>query len=98
MIDWIFHAIEEIVDAYREIAFPDSRKFLLPAAILIVLAAILRPISAATGLGIHPDRILKLMVSTNILPTWTEQQGLKSKDCLKDALVVWKKECNGAFS
>lgn len=91
------YTIEEIVDTYREVAFPKARKYLIPAGFLIIVASILRPISAATGLGIHPDRILKLMVSTNILPIWAEHQGLQTKDGLKEALVEWRNATNGKF-
>lgn len=92
------YTIEEIVDTFREVAFPSAKKFLIPAPALLSIAAILRPISAATGFGIHPDRILKLMISTNILPTWAERQGLDTRDGLRDALIRWRNQENGEFS
>lgn len=91
------YTIEEIIDTFCDVAFPNVKKYLIPASLLVTVATILRPISTATGLGIHPDRILKLMVSTNILPTWAEMQGLSTKDGLKDALLAWRNKSDGAF-
>lgn len=90
------YTIEEIVDTFKEIAFPKAKSFMVPAFVLKTMAAALRPISAS-GLGIHPDRINKLLVSTNILPTWAENEGLDTADRLPNGLSEWKDESDGSF-
>lgn len=92
------YTIEQIVDAFREVAFPRVRKFTMPASVLKGIAAALRPISAATGLGIHPERITKLMVSTNVLPTWAEVQELTANEDITVALRDWAYRTGGKFN
>lgn len=90
------YTIEDIVTVFRRVAFPNVRTFSMPAPVLRAAAQCLRPISIA-GLGIHPDRVEKLMTSTNILPTWAEAAGLMTRDRLEDALRDWRDKGNGAF-
>ncbi|ADE85680.1 NAD-dependent epimerase/dehydratase family protein [Rhodobacter capsulatus] len=90
------YTIEEIVETFRRVAFPKARTAMLPAGVLKTAAAALRPISA-TGLGIHPERIEKLMISTNILPLWAEAAGLATRDRLEPALRAWRAAGGGRF-
>jgi nucleoside-diphosphate-sugar epimerase len=90
------YTIEQIVETFRQTAFPGARSFMVPAAVLKTLAALMRPVSAA-GLGIHPDRIEKLMVSTNILPGWAEAAGLPTRDLLAARLGEWREMGGGSF-
>jgi nucleoside-diphosphate-sugar epimerase len=83
------YTIEQIVDAFRDLAFPQTRKMTIPPAALRCIAAILRPISSATGLGIHPDRIAKLMISTNVLPSWAKLNSLTAEEDIVDDLRDW---------
>lgn len=91
------YTIEQIVDTFQEIAILNCRKVMIPPKLLLFAAAALRPVSSAGGFGIHPERITKLMVSTNILPTWAEGQGLQTKDGLRDALSDWITQTGGRF-
>lgn len=90
------YTIEEIVETFREVAFPKARTFLVPALALKFLATVLRPLSVV-GLGIHPDRVKKLMISTNILPGWAENRNLITQDRLRDALIEWRDATEGRF-
>lgn len=90
------YTIEEIVETFRKVAFPKARTKLVPAPALKTVAALLRPVSA-TGLGIHPERIEKLMVSTNILPGWAEKAGLPTRDRLEAGLQEWLTQGDGKF-
>jgi nucleoside-diphosphate-sugar epimerase len=91
------YTIEQIVDAFREVAFPRIRKITVPSVVLRGIAAVLSPISSATGLGIHPDRITKLMVSTNVLPSWAVEQGLTVNEDVSAALREWSTCTKGQF-
>lgn len=90
------YTIEEIVETFREVAYPQVKTFMVPSGVLKLAAAILRPLSVA-NLGIHPDRIEKLMVSTNILPGWAEAAGLDTRDRLQASLEEWKSVGQGEF-
>ena len=91
------YTIEEIVETFRAVAFPKARTFLVPGGALRAIAAVLRPLSA-TGIGIHPDRITKLMVSTNILPSWAEAQDFDTRDRLEFVLQDWKNDTLAEFT
>lgn len=90
------YTIEDIVETFRQIAFPNARTVTVPAAVLNLLAALMRPFSAG-GLGVHPDRIKKLMVSTNVKSVWAEAQQLPTRDRLRPALEAWREAGHGEF-
>lgn len=90
------YTIEEIVESFKTVAYPRVRTFTIPSNLMKCGAALLR-YAPTGGLGIHPDRIDKLMVSTNILPGWAEAEGLKTRDRLEAALADWRKVGGGAF-
>ncbi|SDX56705.1 NAD-dependent epimerase/dehydratase family protein [Roseicitreum antarcticum] len=91
------YTIETIVETFRDISFPRARTFMLPGGVMKFMAALLRPLSA-TGLGVHPERIEKLMLSTNIVPLWANENGLPTRERLRPGLETWKNETDGAFS
>lgn len=88
---------EDIVAAFKQVAFPQAREITVPAAVLKTAAGLLRPLSMA-GLGIHPERIEKLMKSTNVVSRWAEEQGLPTHDRLALGLEEWRIQSNGDFS
>jgi nucleoside-diphosphate-sugar epimerase len=90
------YTIEEIVETFRKVAYPQAKTFMVPAGVLKTAATILRPLSVA-NLGIHPDRIEKLMISTNILPSWAETAELETRDRLQAGLEEWKSISEGEF-
>lgn len=90
------YTIEEIVSAFRGAHFPRARTFTVPHALLMAAATLARPMSAA-GIGIHPDRITKLVKSTDILPGWLQAQGWSEPGRLPSALARWSIESEGRF-
>jgi len=90
------YTIEAIVEAFRKVAFPNAKSFVLSARVLKLLAGLLRPLSAA-GLGVHPERIEKLMVSNNILPGWAVENGLPTRERLTQSLTLWRDATKGEF-
>ncbi|WFE75349.1 NAD(P)-dependent oxidoreductase [Roseinatronobacter sp. S2] len=91
------YTIKDIVETFRAVAFPKARTLTLPAVLLKAVATVLQPISRS-GLGVHPERIEKLMRSTNILPAWADAQGLPTKNRLRVSLESWREQTNGDFS
>jgi GlcNAc-P-P-Und epimerase len=91
------YTLETIVETFRDVAFRSAKTMTAPAALLKFVAALLRPASSA-GLGFHPERIEKLMRSTNILPGWADAQGLPTQGRLRASLEAWRDQTDGAFT
>jgi nucleoside-diphosphate-sugar epimerase len=90
------YTIEQIVDAFRAVYFPNVRTFLVPRQAVKLSASALRPFSTL-GLGIHPDRVMKLVRSTDIVPGWLISQGYAKPKRLEKALELWSQDSNGKF-
>ncbi|MDE2029981.1 MAG: NAD-dependent epimerase/dehydratase family protein [Alphaproteobacteria bacterium] len=90
------YTIKQIVSAFRAGYFPDAREFTVPYPMVWLAARMLR-IFAPFGLGIHPDRVGKLVRSTDIYPGWLEARGLAKRDALAAALERWSKASGGRF-
>lgn len=87
------YTIEHIVYNMQLVMNNKVRLFTMPASFLKVIASLLNMFNFF-GLGIHPDRINKLVVSTNLEPVFLREQGLAKADGLLIALQDWKNDCN----
>ncbi|WP_094462300.1 NAD-dependent epimerase/dehydratase family protein [Pannonibacter phragmitetus] len=90
------YTLEKIVN---EIELANGRKVLkvlFPKISVLLAANILRPMSIA-GLGIHPDRVLKLIRSTDIQPNWLTSEGISDNVSFEAAIQDWKAETSGQF-
>lgn len=87
------YTISQIVQAFRATSFPRAHTFTIPLWVVKTAASLLRPLSAL-GLGIHPDRVMKLVRSTDIHPGWLLQQGAAKTGGLSDALARWARANN----
>lgn len=90
------YTIEEIVTAFRQTHFRQAKTVTVPHAAMMAAATLARPMSAA-GVGIHPERITKLVRSTDILPGWLQAQGWAEPGRLPSALERWATESEGRF-
>ncbi|ALL14185.1 NAD-dependent epimerase/dehydratase family protein [Caulobacter henricii] len=90
------YTIEQIVLAFCAAHFTRARTFTLPHALLMMAAILARPMSAA-GIGIHPERITKLVKSTDIIPGWLQAQGWAEPGRLPWALKRWSTDSEGRF-
>ncbi len=90
------YSLEQIVETFRQNHFPKVKTILLPLWVVRAAALALRPLSPL-NLGIHPDRVMKLVRSTDILPAWLEQRDYPSRGKLPAALNHWENATNGAF-
>lgn len=66
---------------------------LIPAWILMTAAKILGPIGGKK-VGLHPDRVKKLMVSTNICGKKLADSGYKFHYAFEDTFKDWFEDCN----
>lgn len=90
------YTIEDIVKAMKSESFQGAKELSLPKSFVLAGAGMLRPVSAL-GLGIHPDRVMKLIRSTDVLPGWLQEQGQAKSGGLAAALSDWNKDSAGRF-
>ena len=91
------HTIEEICRSVAVVTLIKEPKITIPASLLKIAAKSINGIGRIIGKpfnGIHPDRVKKLMISTNI-------NGQKLLDCnyrlnfsLDEAIADWYNDCN----
>lgn len=90
------YTLEEIVETFRERHMRGAKTFLVPRGVVTFIATVLRPFSVM-GLGIHPDRVTKLVRSTDVVPGWLEAVGRATKGKLPSALDRWNTDSGGRF-
>jgi GlcNAc-P-P-Und epimerase len=90
------YTLEEIVEAFRAKHFPKAKTFEIPLGVVMTAARVLRPMSAM-GLGIHPERVMKLVRSTDIAPDWLEKHSASTRGKIASALDRWAEFSNGRF-
>ena len=86
-------SIEEIVTTLKRVLGITKPTFLIPAWPLRRVAGILG-ILDSLGLGFHPDRVRKLMVSTNIIGAKLHKD-YPLQFSLEQALLDWRNDCGG---
>jgi GlcNAc-P-P-Und epimerase len=91
------YTLEEIVEAFREKHFSKAKTFEIPLGVVLTAARLLRPFSAI-GLGIHPERVMKLVRSTDIAPGWLEAHSASTRGQIASALDRWAECSNGSFT
>ncbi len=68
-------------------------KLVVPGFLLRTIAAVLGPVHGVLGEGFHPDRVKKLMISTNISGKKLQEDGYTMRYSLEDAIRDWWKDC-----
>ncbi len=91
------YTLAEIVEAFRATYFPKAKTFNLPLGVVIAAARVLQGASAF-GLGIHPERVMKLVRSTDIAPRWLEARNVLSRGRIASALERWAERSSGKFT
>ena len=85
--------IEEIVETMCEVVGNKPPKLVFNGNLLKSTAAMLAPLGF-NKIGIHPDRVKKLMLSTNISGKKILDDGYSFQYSLKSALEDWYNDCN----
>jgi nucleoside-diphosphate-sugar epimerase len=89
---------EEIVGAFARVAGYASSHATAPLAPLMAAAGVFE---AADALGlanpIHRERVMKLVRSTRIAPTWLLENGYRFASDLESGLRAWRDETDGRF-
>jgi len=91
------YTLAEIVEAFRAKHFPKAKTFLVPLGVVMAAARVLQSMSAL-GLGIHPERVMKLVRSTDIAPRWLENRNVLSRGRIASAFERWAERSSGKFT
>lgn len=90
------YTIEDIVKTFKAGYFTNVKEYTFPVQLVYLAATLLRPL-AFLNLGIHPDRVTKLIRSTNTIPAWLGTSGTAKAGQLPQALANWAQETNNKF-
>jgi nucleoside-diphosphate-sugar epimerase len=90
------YTLEQIVGTLINNYFPKAKTVLLPKAIVLTAAYVLR-IMDVFNFGIHPDRVMKLLRSTDVYPAWLVEQGQFYPEGIETAFRRWSDESYQKF-
>ncbi len=88
--------IREIADVMADVTHQKKSKVVIPSILLILLARAINIFSKVFNFtfdGIHPERVKKLMISTDVNGEKIIENGYEFKFTLRDAIIDWQKEC-----
>jgi len=91
------HSIEDICKTMAKVTDAKEPKLTIPSGALKLLAHTIKGIGKLVGKsfdGIHPDRVKKLMISTNINGQKLLDHGYKMEYSLEEAISDWWNDCN----
>lgn len=90
------YTLEQIVTTFRSMYFPKVRLIDLPLGAVVAAAKVLGALDVL-HVGIHPDRVMKLVRSTDVYPDWLVNEGRVFPDALELALKRWAEATGGRF-
>lgn len=90
------YTLEQIINVMIREHFPGTRTFVLPQG-MVTLAARLLGAVGFLNIGIHPDRVTKLVRSTDIYPAWLMNNGFEFPKSFNSVTRRWHNETNGTF-
>ncbi|WP_426024752.1 NAD-dependent epimerase/dehydratase family protein [Brevundimonas sp. TSRC1-1] len=88
--------IGKIVSSLQAEYFQSAKLIDIPAGAVIVTAKVIGTLGGGS-VGFHPDRVRKLLTSTNIAPTWAIRQSAFSEDAFGEGLKRWAEETKRSF-
>lgn len=88
------YSIEQICEMIMKITGMKRHIFLVPSTFLMFAARVLGPLGGRK-VGIHPDRIKKLMISTNISGKKLAQSGYQFHYTFEESVQDWYQDCQG---
>lgn len=88
--------IEQICEAMKKATGMKRVIPTVPGKLLLVVASIVGPIGGKV-VGIHPARVKKLMISTNINGDKLKNSGYKFHWTLEESFKDWFKDCNKKY-
>ncbi|MFG1374573.1 NAD(P)-dependent oxidoreductase [Xanthobacter oligotrophicus] len=90
------YTLEQVVSLFIADHFPNGKTYTIPRGVMMTGASILEKASFLK-IGIHPERVMKLVRSTDIFPGWLTSKGYVFPHNLKAGLQRWSDQGNKAF-
>lgn len=90
------YTLEQIIETFRTKYYPNAKTIMIPKFVVISAAKLLGMFNFL-NIGIHPERVMKLIKSTNIYPTWLVANKVELPGDLSSALERWSDATNGKF-
>lgn len=91
------YTIEQIVDTFIADQFPKAKTYLVPRAVVTTAAKILGA-TKGLGIGIHPERVEKLVRSTDVVSQWLADRNYVFSYNLKKGLADWGRDSGSTFN
>lgn len=89
------YTLEQIIDMFRADHFPAARSFMIPRFVVMGAAALLGKLGVF-NLGIHPERVTKLVRSTDVYPGVLMEKNYRFPWNLKGGLARWSPSTDSA--
>lgn len=80
--------LETIVTTLRDNYFPTAKLVDVPQGVVMTAAKALSTLNGV-GVGVHPDRVTKLVRSTYVFPQWAAERGLFAGRGFSHGLAGW---------
>ena len=90
------YTLEQVVSLFISDHFPKGKTYTIPRGIVMGSATVLEKTSFIK-VGIHPERVMKLVRSTDIFPGWLVSKGYVFPYNLKTGLQRWSDQSSKAF-
>ncbi|WP_292959260.1 NAD(P)-dependent oxidoreductase [Neptuniibacter sp. UBA6509] len=91
------YTLEDIVMTFKRDHFNKVKVFTVPKFVVLGAAKFFQ-IFNVFNVGIHPDRVMKLIRSTNIYPSWLDDNNVRLPGNIESALKRWSQETDGKFN
>jgi len=91
------YTLQDIITAFKRHHFPAAKEFMVPKAVVLFAAKTLGLFNFL-NIGIHPDRVLKLVHSTNVYPSWIGESGFSLDQDIDTALERWSRDTDKQFN
>jgi hypothetical protein len=86
--------IEQIAAGIADVQRKSAPTIVMPSLVLKFAAVMLKVTGVGSAIGIHPDRVKKLMLSTNISGKKLQEASAVYKYSFQEALTDWYKDCD----
>ncbi|MFG1284084.1 NAD-dependent epimerase/dehydratase family protein [Xanthobacter autotrophicus] len=90
------YTLEQVVSLFIEDHFPKGKTYMIPRGVVMGMATALGK-TQFLNIGIHPERVTKLVRSTDIFPYWLGSQGYTFPYNLREGLKRWAVQSNKSF-
>lgn len=88
--------LEKIVTTLKEGYFPNAKMIDVPQSVVMSAAKTLSALSGF-GVGVHPDRVMKLVRSTYVYPEWAHANGLLEGEAFAAGIARWAQATDKTF-